>query len=147
MERGAAAGGGGGAGAGGEAAECSTVDDDDWWQGYSVDGLGSYYAFLRNPYFDSLGIDHERLAYLLATRVGVVTLPGSFFGQGVSYDPSTGTRRKRSAEETASSSSATTSTATDQHVRVSIANIFNDGIKQIEGRLVALDRLIRQGLR
>lgn len=96
------------------------------WQGWQIDGLGAYYAFLRSPY-TNMGLTQERVGELLAREVGVVVLPGSFFGQG----SVTGCRHR--AQELR---------ADQQHLRFSIANIREDGIRQLEERLVQLDRLL-----
>lgn len=47
----------------------------DW----RIDAMGAYFAYLRHPFPE---MDSARVAEGLARRVGVVCLPGSFFGSG-----------------------------------------------------------------
>ena len=103
--------------------------DDTTWQGWNIDGLGAYYAFLRHPY-TYLNLDQVRVGQLLAHHVGVLVLPGSSFGQGMHIDKA-GKRAQTKGDK-------------NQHLRISIANIFEDGIREMEGRLVAFDRILRE---
>ena len=97
------------------------------WQGWSIEGLGAYYAFLKHPYV-SLGMNQLQIAQLLARHVGVLVLPGTFFGQGVHLNEG-GKREQTKGDK-------------EQHLRVSIANVFEKDIKKLEARLVAFDKII-----
>ncbi|MGZ5713517.1 MAG: aminotransferase [Caldimonas sp.] len=46
------------------------------WQ---VDAIGAYFAYVRHPFVE---LDSEQAARRLATEAGVLTVPGSFFGEG-----------------------------------------------------------------
>ncbi len=46
--------------------------------GWSISAIGAYFAYVRHPLAVSSAVAAERLA----SRAGVVTLPGSFFGPG-----------------------------------------------------------------
>lgn len=46
--------------------------------GWSIAAIGAYFAYVRHP----LGVSGEAAAERLATRAGVLALPGSFFGPG-----------------------------------------------------------------
>ena len=47
--------------------------------GWQLDSCGSYFAYLRHPFPDA---SSWQVAEALATRLGVVTLPGEAFGPG-----------------------------------------------------------------
>ena len=75
-------------------------------KGWRLEGCGAYFAYLRHP-FD---MRSDALAQDLVKKVGVLTLPGTFFmpdGQG------------------------------QQHLRVAFANVDRDGITALFDRLVA----------
>ncbi|MDH4289027.1 MAG: aminotransferase [Aquincola sp.] len=46
----------------------------DW----RIDAIGAYFAYVRHPF---VGLDAEPVARRLATEVGVLTVPGSYFGE------------------------------------------------------------------
>ena len=46
--------------------------------GWSISAIGAYFAYVRHP----LALPSAKAAERLASRAGVVTLPGSFFGPG-----------------------------------------------------------------
>ena len=46
--------------------------------GWSISAIGAYFAYVRHP----LAVPSALAAERLASRAGVVTLPGSFFGPG-----------------------------------------------------------------
>ncbi|MBD7991292.1 aminotransferase [Ochrobactrum quorumnocens] len=45
--------------------------------GWHIEAVGAYFAFVRHPYE---GVSSAKVAEMLAKSIGVVTLPGSFFG-------------------------------------------------------------------
>ncbi|KAB0572353.1 aminotransferase [Brucella pituitosa] len=47
--------------------------------GWHIEAVGAYFAFVRHPYE---GVSSVKVAERLAKAIGVVTLPGSFFGDG-----------------------------------------------------------------
>ena len=47
--------------------------------GWRIDALGAYFAFLRHPFE---GVDATRVAEALARQAGIVAIPGGFFGAG-----------------------------------------------------------------
>lgn len=47
--------------------------------GWAVDALGAYFAFVRHPF---AGSDSALVAEALATRAGILTIPGAYFGPG-----------------------------------------------------------------
>jgi aspartate/methionine/tyrosine aminotransferase len=49
-------------------------------QGWDVAALGAYFAFVRHPFADLSAFDAARR---LARESGVITIPGSFFGNGL----------------------------------------------------------------
>jgi len=49
-------------------------------QGWDVAALGAYFAFVRHPFADPSAFDAARR---LARESGVITIPGSFFGNGL----------------------------------------------------------------
>ena len=101
------------------------------WPGWQIDGLGAYYAYLRHPYARD-GADAESVAKGLGQRVGVSVLPASFFGEGQVLDKRKGQRVSRTKTE-----------PDHQHLRVSIANVFDDSIRALEDRFVSFDRMMR----
>ncbi len=46
--------------------------------GWRIDAIGAYFAYVRHPFAN---LDSESVAQRLATEVGVLTVPGSCFGQ------------------------------------------------------------------
>ena len=102
------------------------------WPGWEIDGLGAYYAFLRHPYAE-YGMNQEDVARLLGEKVGVSCLPASFFGQGQVLPQ--GARRREQVR------------LKEEHLRISIANVLDDGIRELENRFVILDRLVRESRR
>lgn len=100
------------------------------WPGWQIDGLGAYYAYVSHPYLQS-GLSQVDVATRLAREVGVVVLPAAFFGEGVQM-----------LQDRQQSSPAPLS-AGQQHLRFSIANILDDGIRALQKRLVLFDRIIR----
>lgn len=102
--------------------------DADSWPGWQIDGLGAYYAFVRHPY-TSIGMSSIDVGMALAQKVGVVTLPAIFFGEGIVL--AADAKRVQKEQD-------------QQHLRFSIANILDDGIREVKARLVALDRLLME---
>lgn len=47
--------------------------------GWSIGAVGAYFAFVRHPY---AGVGSARVSEELARKVGIVTVPGSYFGPG-----------------------------------------------------------------
>jgi aspartate/methionine/tyrosine aminotransferase len=47
--------------------------------GWAISSIGAYFAYVRHPFAD---VSAERVAEALATRRGVLGLPGSYFGPG-----------------------------------------------------------------
>ena len=74
--------------------------------GWRLDAIGAYFAYVRHPFAT---LDSEQVAQRLATEVGVLTVPGSFFGQDQ-----------------------------QQHLRMAFANADSATIRQLSARLVAL---------
>ena len=74
-------------------------------QGWSVDSLGAYFAYLRLP---DAAPDAVAAAEILASRHGLMTLPGTFFGPGQ-----------------------------DRHLRLAFANVDTDAIALVPDRLRA----------
>ncbi len=48
-------------------------------EGWHVEAVGAYFAFVRHPYPDASSVE---VAERLAKSLGVITLPGRFFGDG-----------------------------------------------------------------
>ena len=48
-------------------------------EGFEVCGYGSYFGYVRHPF---AGIGSAKVAQALAEKVGVLTIPGEFFGEG-----------------------------------------------------------------
>lgn len=94
-------------------AERPTLPGADAPATWEIEGLGAYYAFLRHPY-DYLSMDSLEIGEIFASKLGVICLPGSSFGQ-----------------------------ANSQHLRVSVSNVGEDDIRKLEDRLVELDTVIR----
>jgi len=63
----------------------------------------------------------------------VSCLPASFFGQGQVLPQ--GARRREQVR------------LKEEHLRISIANVLDDGIRELENRFVILDRLVRESRR
>lgn len=110
-------------------ARISQERGEDVWQGWEIDGLGAYYAFLRHPYAEA-GLSSERVARMLGEKVGVSCLPASFFGQGQVLGQRGYQRQQTRLEK--------------EHLRISIANVLDDGIRELEDRFVIFDRLVRE---
>lgn len=49
-------------------------------RGWEITALGAYFAFVRHPFAELSAYD---AAHKLAREAGVITIPGSFFGQGL----------------------------------------------------------------
>ena len=49
-------------------------------QGWEIEAIGAYFAFVRHPFGDLSSYD---AAHKLACEAGVITIPGSFFGNGL----------------------------------------------------------------
>ena len=81
---------------------------------WRIEGLGAYYAFIKHPY-EYLSMDSLEIGEIFASKLGVICLPGYSFGQ-----------------------------VNSKHLRVSISNVGEDAIRQLEERLLLLDELIRQ---
>jgi aspartate/methionine/tyrosine aminotransferase len=75
--------------------------------GWRLDAVGAYFAYVRHPFAD---LDSEQVARRLATEAGVLTLPGSFFGQNQ-----------------------------QRHLRMAFANADSATIGQLSARLQVLD--------
>jgi hypothetical protein len=73
------------------------------WQ---LDAIGAYFAYVRHPFAE---VDSEQVARRLATEVGVLTVPGSYFGEGQ-----------------------------QRHLRMAFANADSATIGQLSARLKAL---------
>lgn len=71
--------------------------------GWRIEQLGAYFAYVRHPYEGHASRD---VAEALARRFGIVTLPGSFFGEGQ-----------------------------EAHLRIAFANIADDRIAALGDRL------------
>jgi aspartate/methionine/tyrosine aminotransferase len=69
--------------------------------------MGAYFAYVRHPFAE---LDSEPVARRLATEAGVLTVPGSYFGQGQ-----------------------------QRHLRMAFANADSATIGQLSARLKALD--------
>ncbi len=48
-------------------------------EGWHVEAVGAYFAFVRHPYLDASSVE---VAERLAKSLGIITLPGRFFGDG-----------------------------------------------------------------
>jgi hypothetical protein len=70
---------------------------------WRLDAIGAYFAYIRHPFAH---LDSEQVARRLATEVGVLTVPGSYFGQGQ-----------------------------QRHLRLAFANADSTTIGQLGGRL------------
>jgi aspartate/methionine/tyrosine aminotransferase len=75
--------------------------------GWRLDAMGAYFAYVRHPFAE---LDSEPVARRLATEAGVLTVPGSYFGQGQ-----------------------------QRHLRMAFANADSATIGQLSARLKALD--------
>lgn len=75
-------------------------------EGWRIESVGAYFAFVRHPF---TGVSSASVVERLAREVGVVTLPGSFFGQ-----------------------------KQDSFLRFAFANADVDGIKAMAGRLTQI---------
>ena len=49
-------------------------------EGWDIAAIGAYFAFVRHPFQD---LNSHEAAHRLARDAGVITIPGSFFGQGL----------------------------------------------------------------
>jgi aspartate/methionine/tyrosine aminotransferase len=74
--------------------------------GWRLDAIGAYFAYVRHPFAN---LDSEQVAQRLATEVGVLTVPGSFFGRDQ-----------------------------QRHLRMAFANADSATIRQLSARLIAL---------
>lgn len=81
---------------------------------WSIEGLGAYYAFVKHPY-QHLSMDSSEIGEIFASKLGVICLPGTAFGQ-----------------------------ANSDHLRVSVSNVGEEDIRKLEDRLVELDSVIRE---
>jgi aspartate/methionine/tyrosine aminotransferase len=75
--------------------------------GWELQALGAYFAFVRHPFE---GLTSAQAAERLAKKYGIVTIPGSYFGQGL-----------------------------EQHLRVAFANVDAEQIKLMGERLRQID--------
>lgn len=73
---------------------------------WRIDAIGAYFAYVRHPFAN---LESEQVAQRLATEVGVLTVPGSFFGQNQ-----------------------------QRHLRMAFANADSATIRHLSARLVAL---------
>ena len=48
-------------------------------EGFEVCGYGTYFGYVKHPF---TGIGSAKVAQALAEKVGVLTIPGEFFGEG-----------------------------------------------------------------
>jgi aspartate/methionine/tyrosine aminotransferase len=48
-------------------------------RGWTIEAIGAYFAYIRHPFLDQSGTD---VARRLATEIGILALPGSYFGPG-----------------------------------------------------------------
>lgn len=71
--------------------------------GWELEAIGAYFAFVRHPYE---GLRSTEVAEKLARDLGVVTIPGSYFGTGL-----------------------------DRHLRIAFANVDAGQIGEVGGRL------------
>ncbi|MEO9788862.1 MAG: aminotransferase, partial [Aurantimonas coralicida] len=71
--------------------------------GWELDQIGAYFAYVRHPIPDRPA---EAVAEALTRELGVLVLPGSFFGPGQ-----------------------------DQHLRIAFANVDADGIREMARRI------------
>jgi aspartate/methionine/tyrosine aminotransferase len=76
--------------------------------GWSVDQAGAYFAYVRHPFE---GAPAAQVAEMLATRWGVLALPGPYFGPGQ-----------------------------EQHLRMAFANVNEAAIKEAVARLARIGR-------
>jgi aspartate/methionine/tyrosine aminotransferase len=74
--------------------------------GWQLDAIGAYFAYVRHPFTDRRA---EQVAQRLATEAGVLTVPGSYFGQHQ-----------------------------QRHLRVAFANADSATIRQLAARLTIL---------
>ncbi|TYR30091.1 aminotransferase [Mesorhizobium microcysteis] len=70
---------------------------------WEMEAMGAYFAFVRHP-FD--GVDAASVAQTMARDLGVVTIPGSYFGTGL-----------------------------ERHLRIAFANVDAEQIGEVAGRL------------
>ncbi len=73
--------------------------------GWSISAIGAYFAYVRHPFDNACDVVAEKLA----SEVGVLTLPGSFFGPGQ-----------------------------ERHLRVAFANVDDDRLAAVGARLASL---------
>lgn len=99
-----------------ESRESGGRSPKEW--GWQVESAGAYYAFLRHP-FDT--VPSEKVAQALAELVGVVVLPGSFFGPKDA---------KSMGKDEAGS-----------RLRVSVANVATERLAKLPERLALLSEL------
>ena len=61
--------------------ECfkKAIDVSDGW---TVVATGSYFAYVQHPWSDVDGIDSFQVAKHMAREIGVIAIPGTFFGDG-----------------------------------------------------------------
>ncbi|MBC6716726.1 aminotransferase [Aurantimonas sp. DM33-3] len=71
--------------------------------GWELDQIGAYFAYVRHPFADRPA---EAVAEALTRELGVLVLPGSFFGPGQ-----------------------------DRHLRIAFANVDADGIREMARRI------------
>jgi aspartate/methionine/tyrosine aminotransferase len=73
---------------------------------WRIDAIGAYFAYVQHPYAN---LESQQVAERLATEVGVLTVPGNFFGANQ-----------------------------QRHLRMAFANADSATIRQLSARLVAL---------
>ncbi|KAL8291624.1 hypothetical protein RQP46_001882 [Phenoliferia psychrophenolica] len=83
-------------------------------EGWAVETVGAYFAYVRHPF---PGVPSEVVAARLAQYVGVVVLPGTFFGP-----------KFENVDD-------------DRFIRFSIANVSLETLKLVPARLVALNEM------
>jgi len=84
--------------------------------GWKIESQGGYFAYVRHPF---KGIDAKQVCMRLATEIGVVTLPGSFFHESKSLT---------SDEHDIESNGG-------KWLRFSVANVNDEDVKRICERL------------
>lgn len=70
---------------------------------WELEAMGAYFAFVRHPFS---GVDAAGVAQTMARDLGVVTIPGSYFGTGL-----------------------------ERHLRIAFANVDAEQIGEVAGRL------------
>ena len=98
---------------------------EEW--GWKLESAGAYYAYVKHP-FD--GVPSEKVAEALASLVGVVTLPGTFFMPPGAV-----------ACQADADSSKAQADVSGTRLRISIANVSSERLALLPERLAILSEL------